>query len=844
MAKASERECIAIPIRLVRSRRRGACCPGIWAGKALANPWFIELDSINRHRRPPNYLTRFNKSTPLGRALVREVKAKGKDGVDSGQGKCPVVVLGEGKTKGFTSAAKASRLEKGGIERKPKVKMGRVRTLVRTVPFVVILLLAAGYSLLAPIARAETAQVVGQSLSLGFMPVTTSSGDSIHFHTWDGSAGLPLGCNSEGTVCVGNGEILKATPGNYDYLADYTVSDAFGPYEAGEVGFSIGATDTDGSGLPDAFDWYSPGGTTSFSGLSYPTHNIYGLFYNSTISGSISRAEGAWAGSYNVTISNPAQTMSASGVFHLTGAAGTASYTRGANSVVLTVESIQEGYVYSGVVPIQRVGLDRIDLMPFTLSGTGGGPSMSGSASTFYRSGYVYRGFLEVADGDPDTPWPDFTLLNVAIVDDADLDGNGLPDLSFDPDADSDGDGVPDGIDVFPFDPTETIDSDSDGTGNNADTDDDNDGVHDSIDDFPLDASENLDTDGDGTGNNADTDDDGDGYTDIEEAAAGSNPLDASSVPSSGAPTLAEFNAAGGYQAYLAESANTDLRLAGICNEASAFAHWRDFGANQGRTFAAGGLRTDNLNGSPDPDYAIDGGFAWEYPGANTVVFITADAPKPAGWAGLPLLLERCQTFNIGSYYSAQAYSDINTDVRNAIDQGWVPSFQSVTDHYVKYGFKEGRLTSSNWTEAQVNAWDDAGYLSANPDVANYFQGAANSGWSLFGKYGFAHWINFGQYEGRSDGQGPTVPVSADPVSGGAQYAADCAFCHGASGDGTASGSPLVGCLNCQSTFEALENKIQATMPPTDPGACVDACAADTAAHILCSFNPGLAEGC
>ncbi len=33
-------------------------------------------------------------------------------------------------------------------------------------------------------------------------------------------------------------------------------------------------------------------------------------------------------------------------------------------------------------------------------------------------------------------------------------------------------------------------------------------------------------------------------------------------------------------------------------------------------------------------------------------------------------------------------------------------------------------------------------------------------------------------------------------------------------------------------------------MPPTDPGACVDACAADTAAHILCSFNPGLAEGC
>jgi hypothetical protein len=43
--------------------------------------------------------------------------------------------------------------------------------------------------------------------------------------------------------------------------------------------------------------------------------------------------------------------------------------------------------------------------------------------------------------------------------------------------------------------------------------------------------------------------------------------------------------------------------------------------------------------------------------------------------------------------------------------------------------------------------------LTMNPDVASYFQGAANDGWSLFGKYGFAHWINFGQYEGRNNGQ-------------------------------------------------------------------------------------------
>jgi len=90
---------------------------------------------------------------------------------------------------------------------------------------------------------------------------------------------------------------------------------------------------------------------------------------------------------------------------------------------------------------------------------------------------------------------------------------------------DIDGDGVPNDQDAFPEDDSETIDTDGDGTGNNADTDDDNDGVADGNDDFPLDPSEQTDTDNDGTGNNADTDDDGDGVED----SADDFPLDASS---------------------------------------------------------------------------------------------------------------------------------------------------------------------------------------------------------------------------------------------------------------------------------------------------------------------------
>jgi len=56
-------------------------------------------------------------------------------------------------------------------------------------------------------------------------------------------------------------------------------------------------------------------------------------------------------------------------------------------------------------------------------------------------------------------------------------------------DLDDDNDGVKDTIDKFPLDPTETLDTDNDGIGNNADWDDDNDGVPDTVDAAPLNAS-------------------------------------------------------------------------------------------------------------------------------------------------------------------------------------------------------------------------------------------------------------------------------------------------------------------------------------------------------------------
>ena len=128
-----------------------------------------------------------------------------------------------------------------------------------------------------------------------------------------------------------------------------------------------------------------------------------------------------------------------------------------------------------------------------------------------------------------------------------DFDGDGVGDNSdicphdFEDDADEDGvcgniifrngstqenPNGSDDVDAFPYDPSETVDSDNDGIGNNADNDDDNDGVMDYDDAFPIDPYESQDSDYDGIGDNSDicpldatnNDADGDGVCGDQDA--------------------------------------------------------------------------------------------------------------------------------------------------------------------------------------------------------------------------------------------------------------------------------------------------------------------------------------
>ena len=127
-----------------------------------------------------------------------------------------------------------------------------------------------------------------------------------------------------------------------------------------------------------------------------------------------------------------------------------------------------------------------------------------------------------------------------------DSDGDGIPNIcdascilaGMTEDKDDDDDGVADDNDLFPLDSTETIDSDLDGTGNNADPDDDNDGVLDASDDYPLNSIYSKDSDNDGMPDawetryglnpndpsDATSDQDNDGVSAIDEFLAGTVP--------------------------------------------------------------------------------------------------------------------------------------------------------------------------------------------------------------------------------------------------------------------------------------------------------------------------------
>ena len=140
---------------------------------------------------------------------------------------------------------------------------------------------------------------------------------------------------------------------------------------------------------------------------------------------------------------------------------------------------------------------------------------ISSAAFAVDSDGDGYDDSIDLFPADP-TEWIDTDLDGIGNNSDPDIDGDGLLNgMDGGTDNNDDGDLAINIYDPLPKDPSEWLDTDNDGLGNNTDTDDDNDGVPDAFDVFPLNPQESLDTDLDGIGNNDDSDDDGDGVLDV-----------------------------------------------------------------------------------------------------------------------------------------------------------------------------------------------------------------------------------------------------------------------------------------------------------------------------------------
>lgn len=207
----------------------------------------------------------------------------------------------------------------------------------------------------------------------------------------------------------------------------------------------------------------------------------------------------------------------------------------------------------------------------------------------------------------------------VANPDQSDIDFDRLGDVC---DPDADGDGIPNSEDFILADDGETVistalDTDNDGVPNVDDEDSDGDGIPDIMDRYPI------DTDNDGLPNAYDSDIDGDGYSNEEELAAGSDPLNPLSFPGSG--YLTYIRADGSDRSVEFAPLDALLEPAQIATESSEKPHQPRF-ANKGRHILV-------LSGAPQRATGVE---LLPTPGEDPADAQTIDLGVELRGAGLP----------------------------------------------------------------------------------------------------------------------------------------------------------------------------------------------------------------
>lgn len=268
----------------------------------------------------------------------------------------------------------------------------------------------------------------GYSFSIG--PAATGAGFTVFITTFDGSSGVPLS-DCVGNICTVSQELAPVVPGSNSYRADYLAATAQGVFEYGALAGTLPLSDGDQNGIADVLQRVKPGGF-SFSATTSPHFDFYDLYLTSTISVTVNRSASQRVGTYSGSFSNAFQSAPIAGAFSLAGATGTVSYEIGGETISWSLSRQElDGSVsvYSGPSSIIRQGTDAIEIPGFALTDSGAGLSILTKAATLARVGSVFRGRVDVFDGEPETSWPDYTFFHVTIADNNDTDSDGLPDL-------------------------------------------------------------------------------------------------------------------------------------------------------------------------------------------------------------------------------------------------------------------------------------------------------------------------------------------------------------------------------------------------------------------------------
>jgi len=211
------------------------------------------------------------------------------------------------------------------------------------------------------------------------------------------------------------------------YEADFATYDSvWSIQDYGSLTFTIPITDSDQNGLPDIAQRDKPGNAQVYGSV---VSDFYDTF--SSITGTLSRSANSISGTYfvNVTGSN---NISYSGNLHLLNVSGTCTYSRTAGTISLALnETLPNGRnrTLSGLTTFEVVDANRVTLRQFNVNPSDGA-TYSVLATTLTRSGNKYRGNLQLADGNPETYWRDYTSWVFEILDQNDSNHDGIPNLS------------------------------------------------------------------------------------------------------------------------------------------------------------------------------------------------------------------------------------------------------------------------------------------------------------------------------------------------------------------------------------------------------------------------------